>query len=257
MMKNPRLMLGLYATALMLAYTANVAWSACSLSSCPNSSYTLDTVRCRCYLNTVNCTIPSQDLFANCLVVTPQQCATDATVQAQCPYACNCLEPNVLNNYSPVCYNGGTLVVNTSNSNAYSCNCVYPYTGSQCQLTFDNATITDPAGCFRVDCNSPTTSLYSLFACQAKCYNCDNFTCYNMGQLTFSPTDGSCTCNCVGSDTAVYNASDSCLFNSGVCNNTALCRTYMSMGFTASYLCSTDSTYYLCPLLCGLCVSSG
>jgi hypothetical protein len=224
--------------------------SACSFTFTNTVGLTFDPIRCKVYVNNVNCSLNFQDPFACLNLDCPLGGSSNTTITSMCPYKCNCLEPTILNNYSPPCYNGGTLFVGATN-NTYSCSCPYPYLGTQCQNVNISNIVSDPGTCSNVDCYN--SNLYDLFRCQAKCFPCDNQTCFNGGYVFWDPSVGDCACSCPSGGS--YNTTD-CSLIAGTCADSLFCigiKTFMPEAIDCT------QSYYQgqCPFSCRVCQTTG
>jgi hypothetical protein len=225
--------------------------TACSFTYTNTGNYVFDSIRCKVYLKTANCSLQNQDPSTCATTACPSGGSSDTSVITQCPYKCNCLEPNILNNYSPPCYNGGTLVLSATN-NSYSCACPFPYLGTQCQSINASSAVSDPSTCSNVDCYN--TNLYDMFRCQAKCFPCDNQTCYNGGYVAYNPATGTCNCTCPYSTSTLYNSTD-CSLVPGACFDTLFC---IGIKKFSPQVINCTLSYYKsqCPFTCQACFTN-
>ncbi|CAF1386001.1 unnamed protein product [Rotaria sp. Silwood1] len=201
--------------------------------------------RCLPYGNTFQCQCPPQYTGRCCelLFVTtaaPNPCSSQPCLNggtcsptSATAFICTC-SPSYygrcceLRNYCQPnpCYNGGTCIATT---NAYLCQCIYPYTGSNCEITIaaqapqltcaciicpcptatavtHNPCVPNPCqnngGCNAVQntaqcfCQAAFTGYYCEYQRKRSLSNvaCANITCLNHGKCYVNETEPQCAC---------------------------------------------------------------
>lgn len=165
----------------------------------------------------------------------------------KCPKKCFCQQPSILNNYCMPCLNGGIL-----NKTNCKCSCNYGFQGPRCQYQPDPCQGKDDLFCSNVNCYNATDA--DFFKCPVKCMCCKDYSCENLGKVSYGATG--CNCECLqlndrnNVDLNVYDASANCKLKN--CLDDSACLIQFLKGDKTEN-CKNQFVRTLCPKSCGVC----